>query len=194
MAIVISVLLLFVGIGVLLIIHICIVGRALSRGLNGSNNNNRGLVAERGSHGSTSLSRNDLEKLPCFDFKAKEMNTNPFNSSSSEDCAVCLENFRAGEKCRLLPICRHSFHSDCVDIWLLRKPVCPICRATANVLLATIEDGNNLQGEVTAGNQSIDSVQMTSESEDSGMASIESAASQATDREPGNDQPLTTES
>ena len=48
------------------------------------------------------------------------------------DCAVCLENFKMGEKCRLLPLCRHSFHAECIDSWLLRNPICPICRTTAD--------------------------------------------------------------
>ncbi|GFP99716.1 RING-H2 finger protein atl52 [Phtheirospermum japonicum] len=124
MAIVISLILLFIGIGVLILIHVCIVGRTLRRGLM-ANNFNR---VERGSFGSTSMSQDDIEKLPCFDFKAKEGK----GTSPAADCAVCLENFRVGEKCRLLPSCNHSFHAECVDLWLLRAPICPICRAGAD--------------------------------------------------------------
>lgn len=132
MAIVISVILLFVGIGVLIVIHFCIVGRAFRRGF-GSNNSSNNMLVERGGLRSTSMSREDLEKLPCFDFKAKEKKVCSASTSPSPvDCAVCLENFKAGEKCRLLPLCRHSFHAECVDMWLLRTPFCPICRATAD--------------------------------------------------------------
>ncbi|KAI3452409.1 hypothetical protein Pfo_009074 [Paulownia fortunei] len=125
MAIVISVILLFLGIGVLVLIHVCIVGRTLRRGLSDRNVN----VVERGSFGSTSMSQDDIEKLPCFDFKAKEKGSSP-----PADCAVCLENFRVGERCRLLPSCNHSFHAECVDLWLLRTPICPICRAGADLM------------------------------------------------------------
>ncbi|XP_059642225.1 RING-H2 finger protein ATL74-like [Cornus florida] len=122
MAIVISVILLFVGIGVLVLIHVCIVGSALRSGFG---NNTR---AERGSFGSTSMSQEDLEKLPCFDFKPKEKGS----SSPVDCCAVCLDNFKIGDKCRLLPTCNHSFHAQCVDSWLLMTPICPICRASAD--------------------------------------------------------------
>ncbi|XAR51850.1 hypothetical protein NMG60_11006612 [Bertholletia excelsa] len=121
MAIVVSIILLFMGIGVLILIHICIVGRAFRRGFRGDNN-----TIERGSFGSTSMSQDDIEKLPSFDFKAREKGSSPV------DCAVCLENFKAGDKCRLLPLCRHSFHAECVDLWLQKTPVCPICRTGAD--------------------------------------------------------------
>ncbi|XP_065623773.1 E3 ubiquitin-protein ligase ATL9 [Quercus suber] len=68
------------------------------------------------------ISNEDLKKLPCFDYEAAEKGT------SCVDCAVCLENFKMGEKCRLLPNCRHSFHVQCIDSWLLKTPICPICR------------------------------------------------------------------
>ncbi|PIA40478.1 hypothetical protein AQUCO_02500289v1 [Aquilegia coerulea] len=122
MAIVISVALLFVGIGVLVLIHICIVGRAFRRGFNAGNS-----MVERRENRCNSMSQDDVEMLPCFAYRAEEK-----GSSSSADCAVCLENFRIGEKCRLLPICKHSFHAECVDSWLLKAPICPICRTNAS--------------------------------------------------------------
>ncbi|KAL5201264.1 hypothetical protein ABZP36_035618 [Zizania latifolia] len=46
------------------------------------------------------------------------------------DCAVCLAEYAAGDEVRVLPACRHVFHRECVDHWLLtRAPTCPICRA-----------------------------------------------------------------
>ncbi|KAL3640126.1 hypothetical protein CASFOL_011888 [Castilleja foliolosa] len=124
MAIMFSLVLLFTGLGLLILIHVCIVGRTLRRGLTADNFNR----AERGSFGKSSMSKGDIEKLPSFDFKAKEGK----GTSPAADCAVCLENFRAGEKCRLLPSCNHCFHAECVDLWLLRAPICPICRAGAD--------------------------------------------------------------
>ncbi|XP_047964114.1 RING-H2 finger protein ATL56-like [Salvia hispanica] len=123
MAIVISVILLFLGMGVLVLIHVWIVGRTLRNDVGSDQRRN---AVERESLGSTSMSRDDIEKLPCFDFAAKAKGSSP-----AGDCAVCLEKFRAGERCRLLPSCNHSFHAECVDLWLLRAPVCPICRAVA---------------------------------------------------------------
>ncbi|KAF0924425.1 hypothetical protein E2562_010092 [Oryza meyeriana var. granulata] len=46
------------------------------------------------------------------------------------DCAVCLAEYAAGDEVRVLPACRHGFHRECVDRWLLtRAPTCPVCRA-----------------------------------------------------------------
>lgn len=123
MEIVISVILLLVGIVVLVLIHICIVGRAFGRANQGVNNNNN--VAQRsninlGSYKSR-MSSEELRMIPCFEYKG----------TSPVDCAVCLENIKSGEKCRLLPGCSHSFHSQCIDSWLLKTPVCPICRTCA---------------------------------------------------------------
>ncbi|KAJ2818598.1 hypothetical protein FBU31_005816, partial [Coemansia sp. 'formosensis'] len=44
-----------------------------------------------------------------------------------ENCAVCLEDFNAGEDVRRLP-CRHYFHIACIDPWLSeRAATCPLC-------------------------------------------------------------------
>ena len=42
-------------------------------------------------------------------------------------CSVCLEDMRVGEHIRLLP-CSHIFHRCCVDMWLLRRAECPMCK------------------------------------------------------------------
>ncbi|KAL1538585.1 RING-H2 finger protein ATL56-like [Salvia divinorum] len=140
MAIVISVILLFLGMGVLVLIHVWIVGRTLRNDV--GERRNAASAVERGSLGSTSMSRDDIEKLPCFDFAAKAKGSSP-----AGDCAVCLENFRAGERCRLLPSCNHSFHAECVDLWLLRAPVCPICRAAAADELPSVCGGGDERGD-----------------------------------------------
>ncbi|KAI1313875.1 hypothetical protein EDD11_002446 [Mortierella claussenii] len=45
-----------------------------------------------------------------------------------ETCAVCLDEFTEGEEIRMLP-CRHEFHCECIDPWLVRKSsTCPLCK------------------------------------------------------------------
>jgi hypothetical protein len=45
-----------------------------------------------------------------------------------KECAVCLSQFANGDLVRLLP-CRHEFHADCIDKWLLEKDRrCSCCR------------------------------------------------------------------
>ncbi|CAL5370558.1 hypothetical protein CsSME_00005055 [Camellia sinensis var. sinensis] len=122
MNVAIYLILLFVGIGFLVIIHVCIVGRAFRRGFMNAST----AIESSGRFGSTSMSQDDLERLPSFDFKAREKGSSPV------DCAVCLDNFKVGEKCRLLPLCKHSFHAQCVDLWLVKTPICPICRTSTD--------------------------------------------------------------
>ncbi|GKV07674.1 hypothetical protein SLEP1_g19420 [Rubroshorea leprosula] len=121
MGVVIAVILLFLGIGVLVVIHICVARSTLERRFGAA------AAAEmRGNRRRRSMSQDDLEKLPSFDYIAGDKGSSPV------DCAVCLDNFKIGEKCRLLPLCKHSFHAQCVDSWLLRNPICPICRTRAD--------------------------------------------------------------
>lgn len=45
------------------------------------------------------------------------------------ECAVCLNEFEDDETLRLIPICNHVFHPDCIDAWLSSHSTCPVCRA-----------------------------------------------------------------
>lgn len=47
----------------------------------------------------------------------------------SLECAVCLSEFENTDTLRLLPICCHVFHHDCVDAWLSTHVTCPVCRS-----------------------------------------------------------------
>lgn len=123
MQIIISVLLLVIGIAILIMIHVCIVGRAFR----GDYISGRISIPGRVSR-IPGLSSVDLKQLTCFDYKADE------KGNSSVECVVCLENFKGGEKCRMLPICNHIFHVQCIDSWLLKTAACPICRTRANTL------------------------------------------------------------
>lgn len=49
-------------------------------------------------------------------------------AAAGEDrCPICLDAYKMGDECRLLPCC-HNFHLRCIDEWLLtRYRSCPIC-------------------------------------------------------------------
>ncbi|KAG2324699.1 hypothetical protein Bca52824_007427 [Brassica carinata] len=67
-----------------------------------------------------------LDSLPVFKFSSV---TRRSSASTSSDCAVCLSKFEPDDQLRLLPLCCHAFHADCIDIWLVSNQTCPLCRS-----------------------------------------------------------------
>ncbi|KAK9108003.1 hypothetical protein Syun_024014 [Stephania yunnanensis] len=65
-----------------------------------------------------------IDALPVFLYKEIVGLKEPF------DCAVCLCEFSDEDKLRLLPMCSHAFHLNCIDTWLLSNSTCPLCRGT----------------------------------------------------------------
>ncbi|WOK94366.1 RING-H2 finger protein ATL13 [Canna indica] len=65
-----------------------------------------------------------IDTLPVFQYKSIKGLNDPF------DCAVCLCEFEADDKLRLLPKCSHAFHLQCIDTWLLSHSTCPLCRGS----------------------------------------------------------------
>lgn len=58
------------------------------------------------------------------------------DNCTSRTCAICLEDYCAGEKLRILPCC-HKFHAACVDSWLTSwRTFCPVCKRDARTGLA----------------------------------------------------------
>ncbi|KAG1330052.1 putative E3 ubiquitin-protein ligase [Cocos nucifera] len=49
---------------------------------------------------------------------------------SAEDavCCICLTNYVNNDELRDLP-CAHYFHMECVDKWLERNALCPLCKS-----------------------------------------------------------------
>jgi len=50
-----------------------------------------------------------------------------WKASDQDECAVCLEQFKAGETLVHLP-CAHRFHVRCLVPWLENNAHCPCCR------------------------------------------------------------------
>lgn len=45
------------------------------------------------------------------------------------DCSICLNEIEGGDSVRHLPSCGHTFHRSCIDLWLLRRADCPLCKS-----------------------------------------------------------------
>ncbi|XP_024403101.1 RING-H2 finger protein ATL43 [Physcomitrium patens] len=73
-------------------------------------------------HVDAGLDRAIVEALPMFTFASLQ------GVKEGLECAVCLSRFEDADILRLLPKCKHAFHLDCVDTWLVSHSTCPLCR------------------------------------------------------------------
>ncbi|KAJ1258954.1 hypothetical protein BS78_10G115800 [Paspalum vaginatum] len=147
---VLSVVLLVGGVSLMLVAHLLVVFWALRRGL--GSRGTRHADAERSAADvcGGGLSAGEIAALPCHDFVKAAAD------GGSGDCAVCLEAFEAGDQCRRLPRCEHSFHAACVDSWLRKRSACPVCRTDAV--------HRELKGEEKAGAGTTGAVEMVNRS------------------------------
>lgn len=63
-----------------------------------------------------------------------------------DNCAICLEELREGEKVKMVVYCKHVFHPECIDAWLAAHVTCPICRCN-KLCEARVGDENGHGGE-----------------------------------------------
>ncbi|KAF8400438.1 hypothetical protein HHK36_013736 [Tetracentron sinense] len=100
-----------------------------------------------------------IDTLPVFLYKAIIGLKNPF------DCAVCLCEFEAEDKLRLLPKCSHAFHLECIDTWLLSHSTCPLCRGsllsdfspnnTCSPIVLVLESGSESSREIVSDREAV---------------------------------------
>ena len=64
------------------------------------------------------------------------------------ECPVCLSVFEEGEEVRKLPRCEHSFHAQCIDMWLYSHFDCPVCRTPVGPFCHRLSPEENSGGEL----------------------------------------------
>jgi len=68
----------------------------------------------------------DIEKIPQKTYSKSFRDILQFNQNS---CSICFEEYLIGKNITILPGCEHNFHPHCINAWLLKNPLCPICRS-----------------------------------------------------------------
>lgn len=115
-----SVFFLVTGLALVFVVHIAVVIWALKWAFRSGPSRVGEQADQEGGGGGAGLSAEEVGELPSHELK---------DGAAAGDCAVCLDAFRAGDRCRVLPGCEHGFHAECVDSWLRKSRRCPICRA-----------------------------------------------------------------
>lgn len=80
--------------------------------------------------------------FPAFQFMKEE--SEALCAVGDASCSVCLCIFEEGEMLRRLA-CGHSYHSECLDRWLLTNASCPRCRKSARISGEVVRTGISLQ-------------------------------------------------
>ncbi|KAL6876367.1 hypothetical protein ACP4OV_012939 [Aristida adscensionis] len=67
--------------------------------------------------------------LPAFAYSRSVQHKVTGTGEEATMCSVCLGAFEHGEMVRLLPLCLHLYHVECIDPWLAKRSSCPVCRS-----------------------------------------------------------------
>jgi len=83
-------------------------------------------MEEEGEEVAHGLDDSVINAIPFFIYTT---NRSEQEEESCGECAVCLEEFQDNDHIRTLPLCSHTFHLNCIDVWLRSNASCPICRS-----------------------------------------------------------------
>ena len=56
----------------------------------------------------------------------------PADAECEPLCVICMHDLQHGDAMRVFT-CRHGFHVQCIDRWLIRRQVCPLCIAVVTI-------------------------------------------------------------
>ncbi|KAK6927106.1 Zinc finger, RING-type [Dillenia turbinata] len=68
-----------------------------------------------------------IDSLPKFSYNSS---SEDHCTSRNVECSICLGEFQDKELVKVMPMCYHGYHSECLDKWLRFQSTCPLCRAS----------------------------------------------------------------
>jgi Ring finger domain len=79
----------------------------------------------------TGLKPSIIKDIPAFTYQQNSHDLNNHNGCDNAGlrCAVCIATVHNGDMVRQLLMCKHVFHTNCIDTWLPSHSTCPMCRA-----------------------------------------------------------------
>jgi len=93
----------------------------------GQVSNLSGYTALSGQKGGAGLSPTEIRALP----GVTTLVDGAIIFGDEHECPICINSFKQGDCLRTLPGCDHTFHRSCIDLWLLRRADCPLCKRSA---------------------------------------------------------------
>ncbi|KAI3994865.1 hypothetical protein MKX01_037416 [Papaver californicum] len=80
-----------------------------------------------------------ISSLPSFVYKQVD-----YHTDHTIECSVCISLLEDEEIARILRNCNHTFHAECIDMWLITHSTCPICRMEAEPLVQQVEQTGSI--------------------------------------------------
>jgi len=99
--------------------------------------------------GYTDLANNSLGGLTPDQIKTlPEGRAGDLQLGDEIECSICLNELHPEDAVRTLCGCSHSFHRACIDLWLLRRADCPLCKQSVLANSDSVDDAAGTDFEV----------------------------------------------
>jgi len=115
------------------------------------------------------------------------INDTNIHKYEGDECSICIDSYKSGEELVQFRQCPHAYHSNCLEGWFKINSTCPLCKMDKKDELKdnTIEDkekekeNNDENSTEMSSNfdESLDSAQMTDNSQEKDLLDTEEASS-----------------